>query len=115
MVCGRMSKTHWLYGHGPEMRLTFVREIEAETDCGKCLHRKVCARAMEQRCENFSVGTSAGKDCQACTHRFTRFDKDAVPCFSCPDFASDEAKEETEKALAAANKRIRELARAVSA
>lgn len=82
-------KTHWLYGNGPQKSLTFVREVETETDCGKCLHRKVCEQTMEKRCENFSFGTSAEKGCGACLHRFTRFDKDAVPCFSCPDFAHD--------------------------
>lgn len=79
-------KTHWLYGRGPDKILDFKREIDAETDCSKCIHRTVCDHKMERRCENYVVGTSAGKDCQACSHRFTRYDKDAVPCFSCPWF-----------------------------
>lgn len=86
-----MAKTHWLYGEGPENRLTFVKEIEIETECSKCLHRKVCARKMEERCENFKFGDSSGygQGCSACTHKYTRFDKDSVPCFSCPDFMPD--------------------------
>ena len=84
-----MAKTHWLYGMGPEHRLQFVREIDAETNCGACLHRKVCARVMEERCENFHFSTSQGKGCSACLHRFTRFDREAVPCFLCPDFLPD--------------------------
>jgi hypothetical protein len=79
-------KTHWLFGRGPDKLLEFKREIEAETDCRKCIHREVCDRKMEDRCENFDWGTSAGKGCHACTHRFTRYDKDPVPCFSCPWF-----------------------------
>lgn len=82
-------KTHWLHGRGPEKRLDFVREIDVESDCGKCVHRKVCNHKMEDRCENFWFGTSAAQGCHACTHRFTRFDvndKTRVPCFSCRDF-----------------------------
>lgn len=80
-------KTHWLYGKGPEKRLMFVREVEVETDCGECIHRKVCDKVMENRCVNFEFGTSAAKGCHACLHHYTRFDiKDSVPCFSCPDF-----------------------------
>lgn len=79
-------KTHWLYGRGPDKVLDFKREIDAETDCGKCIHREVCDRNMHKRCENFVFGTSVGGLCQACVHRFTRYDKDPVPCFSCPWF-----------------------------
>jgi hypothetical protein len=80
-------KTHWLYGRGPEKRLTFVKEVDTESNCGECSHRKVCARAMEERCENFEFGTSAEKGCYACLHRYTRFDREAVPCFTCRDFS----------------------------
>lgn len=82
-------KTHWLYGMGPNKSLTFVREVDVETDCSKCIHREVCDRAMEKRCENYSFGTSAEKGCHACHHKYTRFDKDAVPCFSCSFFKAD--------------------------
>ena len=79
-------KTHWLFGRGPDKLLDFKREIDEETDCGKCLHREVCDRNMEKRCENYVFGTSAGHGCQGCLHKYTRYDKDAVPCFSCPWF-----------------------------
>jgi hypothetical protein len=79
-------KTHWLYGSGPDKLLDFKREIDVETDCGKCIHREVCDRKMEKRCENYAFGTSGAQGCHSCIHRFTRYDKDAVPCFSCPWF-----------------------------
>ena len=81
-------KTHWLFGRGPDRLLDFKREIDEETDCGKCIHREVCDRDMEKRCENYVFGTSAaeGRSCQSCLHKYTRYDKDRVPCFSCPWF-----------------------------
>ncbi len=79
-------KTHWLFGRGPDHVLDFKREIDEETDCGKCIHREVCDRDMEKRCENYVFGTSAERSCHSCLHRFTRYDKDSVPCFSCPWF-----------------------------
>ena len=81
-------KTHWLYGRGPDKLLDFKREIDVETDCGKCIHREVCDLQMEKRCENYEFGTSGAKSCHSCIHRFTRYenDKDKVPCFSCPWF-----------------------------
>jgi hypothetical protein len=45
---------------------------------------------MEKRCENYQFGTSEGGGCHACLHRFTRFDKDSVPCFTCPWFQVDD-------------------------
>lgn len=79
-------KTHWLHG-----LVVLQKEIEAETDCLKCIHVKVCARDMEKRCENFNFGTSEFRGCGMCTHKYTRFDTDSrkVPCFSCPDFREE--------------------------
>lgn len=79
-------KTHWLFGCGPDKVLDFKREIDEESDCSKCIHREVCDRTMEKRCENYVFGTSAERSCQSCLHRYTRYDKAAVPCFSCPWF-----------------------------
>ncbi len=82
-------KTHWLFGRGPDKLLDFKREVDEETDCSKCIHNEVCGHDMQKRCENYVFGTSEGPEghsCQACSHRFTRFDKDSVPCFSCPWF-----------------------------
>jgi hypothetical protein len=82
-----MMKTHWLFGRGPDKLLDFKREVDAETDCNKCVHRKVCDLDMERRCDNYECGTSVGRGCQACSHKYTRYDgKDPVPCFSCPSF-----------------------------
>lgn len=79
-------KTHWLFGRGPDHVLDFKREINDETECSKCIHREVCDYAMEKRCENYRFGTSDSNGCHSCLHRFTRFDKDKVPCFTCPWF-----------------------------
>ena len=79
-------KTHWLFGRGPDKVLDFKREIDEETDCSKCIHREVCDRNMERRCENYVFGTSAGHGCQGCLHQYTRYDKDPVPCFTWPWF-----------------------------
>jgi hypothetical protein len=80
-------KTHWLYGRGPDKRLDFEHEVDVETDCSKCVHNKVCDHDMERRCANYHCGTSEGRGCQSCLHKYTRYDgKDPVPCFSCPSF-----------------------------
>ena len=82
-------KTHWLYGMGPNKELTFEREIDQETRCSECAHWKVCARKMPDRCVNYQFGTSdvlSMDSCDSCIHRFTRFDKEPVPCFVCDDF-----------------------------
>lgn len=85
-------KTHWLFGRGPDKLLDFKREVDAETDCGKCIHREVCDHDMERRCENYDCGTSAGHGCQSCSHKYTRYDAAAVPCFSCPWFEEGTAR-----------------------
>ena len=87
-------KTHWLFGRGPNKVLEFAREVDEETDCARCIHREVCDRNMEKRCENYKFGTSDGRGCMACIHRHTRFDKEAVPCFSCPWFLAGTAGKE---------------------
>lgn len=84
-------KTHWLYGMGPNKALDFNVEIDKETECSRCLHRKVCAYKMEERCVNYRFGTSEHTGCHGCIHRFTRWDKDAVPCFHCKEFSLDPA------------------------
>lgn len=84
-------KTHWLFGQGPDKLLNFKREVESETDCTKRIHSEVCGRDMQNRCENYEFGTSDGRGCQGCSHRYTRFDKEPVPCFSCPWFREGRA------------------------
>lgn len=79
-------KTHWLYGRGPNRVIEFIQEIDEETKCQDCIHKKVCASVMEHRCINYTFGTSEFRGCQGCVHKYTRFDKDPIPCFSCPDF-----------------------------
>lgn len=75
----------------PDKLLDFAREIDVETDCTKCIHNQVCDHNMEKRCENYQCGTSVGNGCQSCLHRYTRWDKDAVPCFTCPWFEAKKA------------------------
>ena len=87
-------KTHWLFGKGPNKIVEFKHEIDQESDCRYCLHRKVCDRHnTEQRCINYEFGTSEHRGCGGCLHRFTRWDKDAIPCFHCEDFLLDESVE----------------------
>lgn len=87
-------KTHWLYGHGLDKILDFKREVDEETDCSACVHREVCGRDVEKRCENYQYGTSERSACQGCSHRFTRYDEKSVPCFSCPWFRKSPSVEE---------------------
>ena len=82
-------KTHWLYGEGPDKRLRFAVEVDTETKCSTCLHREVCNIDMEKRCSNYSRGNS-GSDCSGCIHKFTRYDKDHVPCFHCKWYLTKE-------------------------
>lgn len=82
----KTMKTHWLYGRGPNRVIEFIQEIDEETKCEDCIHKKVCAVVMEHRCINYTFGTSEFRGCQGCVHKYTRFDKDPIPCFSCPDF-----------------------------
>lgn len=81
--------THWLFGKGENKELDFNQHIEIETDCSKCIHKKVCARAVEQRCVNYAFGCSSERGCHACLHHYTRWDKDSVPCFKCDDFEAE--------------------------
>lgn len=82
-----IKHTHWLYGMGPDKEVKFNKPIKIETDCTKCIHNKVCDHVMEKRCVNYEFGTSVGSGCVACIHRFTRYDKDKIPCFHCNDFS----------------------------
>lgn len=79
-------KTHWLYGWGPNKEVHFKVEIEEETDCTKCMHVRVCYLANEYRCSNYEFADSRGISCDGCIHRFTRYDKEMIPCFHCVDF-----------------------------
>lgn len=77
-------KTHWLFGSGPNKEVHFNIEIDEETDCKSCIHRQVCDRDYSKRCTNFAVScVYRYMDCCSCTHSFTRYDKDKIPCFHC--------------------------------
>ena len=78
-------KTHWLYGWGPNKEIHFKKEIEEETDCTKCIHAKVCDHEKTRRCFNYKCG-SGGRDCTGCEHKFTRYDKESIPCFHCKEY-----------------------------
>ena len=77
---------HWLYGE-----VELKHEITEETHCIKCIHKKVCDRAMSFRCLNFKFSTSMGttNSCDQCLHRFTQLDKEPIPCFICGDFLEE--------------------------
>ena len=82
-----IKHTHWLYGFGPDKEVKFNTPIKVEDDCVKCLHNKVCNRSMDKRCENYEFGSSSDLNCcQSCIHKYTRYDKDKIPCFKCKDF-----------------------------
>jgi len=76
-------KKHWLYG-----KLEFKVDVSVEDECHKCIHWPVCNRDMESFCLNFNFGTTQGQigSCDRCIHRFTRWDKDRMPCFKCQYF-----------------------------
>lgn len=79
--CPRVQK-HWLYGDYREVK------IVKESECKKCIHRRVCGLDMEKRCVNYRMGTSEGAGtCQSCLNRYGRWDSTQwVPCFKCREF-----------------------------
>lgn len=80
-----MTKTHWLYGDRE-----FNIEVDDETSCSECVHRIVCSFDHEKLCSNFVFGgVSRHGGCQSCSHRYTRYDKDKIPCFHCPHFRKE--------------------------
>ena len=75
---------HWLYGN-----CGFNVLVRKESKCAKCLHRRVCPVDMSKFCLNYEFGTSDCRvfnSCESCNHKFTRFDKDRIPCFRCRYF-----------------------------
>lgn len=79
-------KTHWLYGWGPNKEIQFEVEVDKETDCSKCIHVTVCSHEKEHRCVNYKCG-SADASCDGCEHKFTRYDKEMIPCFHCNNYS----------------------------
>ncbi len=87
-------KTHWLYGLGPNKEIKFKKEISNETNCLKCVHLRVCDRDTNKRCVNLDWGTSVGHTgCDHCLHKYTRWDKDKIPCFRCNFFVKKRKRE----------------------
>lgn len=71
---------HWLYD-------TFRRvQIDKETQCKDCLHRKVCHGNNSNHCVNYYFGRSDKCGCESCINHYARFDEKHVPCFYCLDF-----------------------------
>jgi hypothetical protein len=68
----------------------FNVSVEKDHSCQECMHRKVCAFDMRRNCMNYIFGRSGPNvkidSCDSCTHRFTRYDKDPIPCFKCRFF-----------------------------
>ena len=80
-------RKHWLYSLSCR---EYKIEIDEETQCWQCLHRKVCSQNMEKLCSNFTFGTSQYKGCSSCLHRYARGDnRQPLPCFHCKHFLFD--------------------------
>lgn len=77
---GNVIKKHWLYGD-----IAFRVDVTVEDNCGDCIHWPVCRKDMSEFCLNYEFGRSEGcsGSCEQCLHRFTRWDKDQIPCFKC--------------------------------
>lgn len=76
-----MKISHWLYG---ECEFNVI--VKKETSCSKCLHHKICKLDFSNFCVNYIFGTSEFECCQSCLHRFTRYDRNSIPCFRCNNF-----------------------------
>jgi hypothetical protein len=75
-------KKHWLYGD-----CKFNVDVKKEDDCTTCIHLKVCSRETEEFCKNFLFGTSAFRNCDACTHHCARWnERQPIPCFKCKHY-----------------------------
>jgi hypothetical protein len=73
---------HHIYGE-----CLFNVKVIKETDCLRCIHKKVCNFDCEKRCANYHLGRSGEVGCTGCIHRFTRFDdEEKILCFICNDF-----------------------------
>ncbi len=78
-----MERNHWLYGKDKRKI-----KIDFESNCLHCIHKEVCdtivkCKDTETLCLNYNFGNSRYNGCNSCLHRFTRFDKDKIPCFIC--------------------------------
>lgn len=82
----QVVKEHWLHG-----KCYFNVDVEHEHECRYCTHNYVCKRTMEDLCENYDFGTSEGRgNCDHCLHKYTRYNRDKLPCFSCLMYESRE-------------------------
>ena len=80
------KRNHWLYGKDKRKF-----QIDVESDCDKCIHLNLCCavrayNSFETICLNYNFGTSQYEGCGSCSHRFTRWDKEKIPCFICKFF-----------------------------
>ena len=82
----KIIKEHWLYG-----KIEFKIDVKDEDQCSKCIHWSVCIGNMEKFCLNYCFGTNQGQpySCEQCIHRYTRWNKDMIPCFKCKFFKSE--------------------------
>lgn len=84
----KFTTSHWLFGDYRKM------EVLENDDCSKCIHKKVCARAMERRCANYTFGDSRYNGCEGCTNRYAKYDsKQPVACFICDSFIHEDSVE----------------------
>jgi hypothetical protein len=91
-----MTKTHYIFGRGPNKELKFNIEVDVEDECQTCVHRNICARDMQVCCPNFDNGRweenrrGGATGCFSCSHSYTRFDgKTSVTCFTCNYYEAD--------------------------
>ena len=76
------KRKHWLYG---PVKLQVV--VDVEHDCTKCAHNMTCRHDMYAFCSNYRFGNSNQPiGCGGCTHRFSKWDKEPIPCFHCRYF-----------------------------
>lgn len=67
----------------------YKHKVDEEHECFECIHNKVCRHDNEEFCLNYEFGTSQGKGCHSCLHRFTRWDSEHIPCFICKYFQKE--------------------------
>lgn len=63
----------------------FNIKVTKESDCSKCIHKRVCKKDMTILCKNYEFGSNVNGylGCNSCLHRYTRFDSMPIPCFRC--------------------------------
>ena len=69
--------------------------IKKETECKKCIHRKVChalytPQSMRKLCKNYRFGMTKEYSCGECICYFGRDQQ--IPCFLCRFYKKEKAR-----------------------